>query len=115
MSEAPLAAIIGGIAGAITGAITSLLSPWIHWRIEKRRNQAQRQREIIDEARAEFFGSPQRREDIRQGKSYAAMRHHLSPELVAEIERNRVSGGEANLQQRLLEEIAALEKKWNLV
>jgi hypothetical protein len=55
MSDTILTAVIGGIAGLITGTIGSLIAPWVHWGIEKRRSQAERRRALIDNAEPCFL------------------------------------------------------------
>jgi hypothetical protein len=115
MSDAILAALIGGIAGLVTGTIGSLIAPWVHWGIEKRRSQIERQRTLIDNARLKLSGGKPSRENIRQSSAYAIIRSHLSPELVNNIEQINRSGGEETIQKNIMKELAELEKKWKLI
>lgn len=112
----------GAVSGSIFGAIASLLAPWSHWGVEKRRGRLEAKRQMIVDWRAAI---EQRRGDIksfRETPSYASLRNHLPEELIQRFEsKERVihkGGRYAGLDYfavRLLDEIARLEHEWELV
>ena len=113
MSDTIFVAIIGGIAGLIAGAISSLLAPWANWGVEKRRLRLDRQRNIIDNARRNL--TDYSREQIRNSTEYAAIRSHLSADLVSKIEARNTSGGEQSIYASIMRELSEWERKWKLV
>lgn len=107
--------IISGIVGLISGAVGSLIAPWVHWGIEKRREKLNRRRELTDNARIFFSGNVFTREICRQSLTYAAIRPYLSRRIADNVQQRNVSGGEQTLREHILQELAALEKKWKLI
>lgn len=108
-------ALVALVSSVIGGVISSLVAPFVNWGIEKRRNQASRQRMLIDNARLLLSGKAAKRENIRTSRAYVAIRSHLSSELIASIEAHNTSGGEQKIQDTMMQEISELEKKWKLI
>ncbi len=116
MEIGPVAvAIISGIFGFISGAVASLIAPWVHWGIEKRRDKINRRRALIDNTRIFLSGNVFTRETYRQSPAYSAIRPYLSPRIIGNIQQRNTSGGEQTLREDILQEIAALEKRWKLI
>jgi len=116
MEIGPVAvAIISGVFGLIAGAVGSLIAPWVHWGIEKRRNKLDRRRALIDNTRIFLSGDAPTREDYRQSPAYAAIRPYLSQRIRDNIQQRNTSGAEQILREDILQEIAALEKRWKLI
>lgn len=107
-------AIISGIFGLIGGAVASLIAPWVHWGIEKRRDKMDRRRVLIDNTRYAVSGDAFSRQGFRQSSPYSAIRLYLSEGLRNDVESGAHSG-EITLKRRIFEELAALEKKWKLI
>lgn len=115
-----LLALVGGLAG-------SLLAPIVQWSIEKRRGKAAYRREMItrwreavsmhdfhkrwEKAEHPFGGTPE----------YAEMRQYLDPEFCKAFERGRTlfagatGRGADGARTRILDAIAELERKWDLL
>lgn len=116
MSDHILSVIIGAISGSVVAGIGAFIAPWVNWGIEKRRDRMNRQRDLIDKTRRGFSGvAALRREVLRQAPAYVAIHSHLSADLVNKIEQTRIAGGEQEIQEQILQEVSALEKKWKLV
>jgi len=115
MEIGPVAvAIISGIFGFISGAVASLIAPWVHWGVEKRRDKMDRRRALIDNTRISLSGNAFSRQNFRQSAAYSAIRPYVSESLRSNVE-SRAHGGDVTLRQHVLEELAALEKKWKLI
>ncbi len=107
-------AIISGIFGLLAGAVGSLIAPWVHWGIEKRRDKINRRHALIDSSRYAVSGDAFSRQGFRQSPAYSAVRLYLSESLRSNVESG-AHGGDITLRQRIFEELAALEKKWKLI
>lgn len=61
--------VIPALCGLLTGVIGSLVAPWVHWRIELKRERLQHRRGLVAQCRAkvggvgfqpkEFWGTPE--------------------------------------------------------
>lgn len=123
MTDATLNALIAAAVGLITGAIGSLIAPWIHWGIEKRRKRFESRSDLIRRWR-EILGDPEfDRSKMLNNPSYGALRPLLSTEALKEVERpsthiNCYMGGppiDDHDRMTLLHEVARIEKAWGLL
>ena len=118
-----IAAIIAAAIGLVSGALGSLIAPWIHWGIEKRRQILCRRQRIIDDCRAALDNPAFSVFAFRETPAYAAIREHLNEEARSQTEL--ASGtriytgfgrGEGNFHRtKLADEVARIEKQWKLV
>ena len=121
--------VIPAIAGLISGAFGSLLAPWANWGVEKKRLQQASRSKLIEEARAVLAESPAKSE-FRVLPIYSRLRPHLSEtthnviegtfseygnEVIIVVEGNGRHSGVNPYAQLVLDEIAKLEARWNLV
>jgi hypothetical protein len=51
MSDPFAIALVGAIGGLISGVAASLIAPWVHWGVEKRRSRTDARRDLIQQAR----------------------------------------------------------------
>jgi hypothetical protein len=115
--------IIIGIVSAVVGFLSGLLTPWIKWQIEKRRDKQRHRRDLIRSwrdaiDRHDGFGGA--KSTFGDTDAYASLRPHMREEAVKKFEASRtayVGGGRGELvkKQMLLDEVARIESKWGLV
>jgi len=125
MNITTLNMIISSIFGLIGGAIASLIAPWVHWGIEKKRIQINRKKELIDNCKMEINKKNFDGKEFRESPYYANIRPFLSKELTHLIEKGdnefhvQISGGRGggvnNFKSKILDEINNLERKWKLI
>ena len=113
-----------GIVGAVIGFVSGLLTPWVKWEVDKRRERlAYRRRTVelwrtaIDREKHEPTDS---RSDFLASPAYTSLRPHLSEEARRKVEAPRtvyVGGGRGDSvrKQVLLDEVARIERTWALL
>ncbi len=114
--------LIVGVIGLLTGAIGSLIAPWVHWGIEKRRIKLKHRRSLIKEWREILQNTEFNRKLILECPTYGVLQENLTMESRKELERstNEViissdspfSDSDKVLIQR---ELVCIEKKWGLI
>jgi hypothetical protein len=107
--------ILSGVVGLIAGGVGSLVAPWVHWGLEKRREKLRRRRALIDNTRAFFSGPVLTRKNYRDSFVCTAIRPYLSKEVRDNIGAHNTTGGEQLIKERVLQELMALERKWKLI
>lgn len=116
-------AVIAALVGLISGCIGSLIAPWVHWGIEKKRLKLQARRQLISEAR-EYITSKQFGGSQFHGKTwFPQLRHSLSAGTVEEVENFREYASSASdpaevreaLRRKLLTELEEIERRWGLI
>ncbi len=140
MNEKILTAIIGAIAGLVTGGIASLIAPWIHWGIEKRKQKLQNRRDLITgwrkmisavinfDDRSDEDGSFTFMESLLKQPEYPSFNPHLDETTLGELRRLNNSNsngltfttdGRINpvdmFANRLTQKVGEIEKEWDLV
>ena len=120
-SPLPTIVISAGV-GLLSGIVGSLVAPWVHWGIEKRRFRLQSRRNLVQEWKRALDIAPFDWEAFRQSSAYATLRSHLSPEALAHVESGSImiqnvgrGQGINNFRPFLLDEVARIERKWHLV
>jgi hypothetical protein len=106
------AAIISGIVGLITGAIGSLIAPWVHWGIEKRRLRLAERKELLLRART-TLSTYEQRSDYAATSTYARVREYLPRHAREAVELP----GSASTDHKpiILAALAELEREWGLL
>ncbi|HMN55734.1 MAG TPA: hypothetical protein PKE15_00685 [Ottowia sp.] len=114
--------VIPALIGLVAGLIGSLIAPWVHWGIEKRRTLLESRRSLITSARIEMSAPVPPRERFREKPIYSRIRPHLSEETIKIIESDTIfiqqggrGDGANNYSARVLDDILELEKKWKLL
>ena len=90
MNDKILTAIIAGVAGLFTGIIGSLIAPWVHWGIEKRRNLTAYRREKIMNWK-KFIEHNYNDTTFQNSALYSELRPHLSKRTIQSIEGNMIT------------------------
>jgi hypothetical protein len=125
IASAPvLSTIVSGVLGLLGGILSNLIVPWGQWSIEKKKNRENTRRQLIEETR-NFIDTSYNQQSFSETLVYSKLRPHLSKSLREDIDSTGGSGREIvifgslvggdPIRQRILEEIAALEKKWKLI
>ncbi len=115
MNDAIVTVLISAGSAIVGGIVTAWGGPEIKWNIEKRRDRLNRRRDLITNARYFLRGNNNlTREFLRQSPDLSAIRHHLPTNIIRDMQLEIV-GGEISLKEKILAEIAKLEKEWKLV
>lgn len=113
--------IIPAVTGLVAGAIGSLIAPWIHWRIEKKRKSIEYKQALIRDVR-HLVDTAESLEKILSSSLWGFILEHLTKE-----ERHSVSSGRvihtsdvpgmndlSFRKQKIGVMLNRLEKEWNL-
>lgn len=116
--------ITPAIVGLLSGALGSLLAPWIHWGIEKRREDRKKKQDLINLWRR-YIARSFKWDIFRDTVTFSQMKPYLSDNIIKELDPTeegesptvhmRSVIGEDTLKKRLLDEITAIEKQWELI
>lgn len=115
-----------GVISYLAGAITSLFAPWNKWFIEnKKAKQAYRKEKIIQWRKmVHEVSNAQDNSDkpisylLERHEAYYSLRPHLTHNTIMEIARTRtfISGSTIDASLAfIVDEIARLEKEWDLM
>ncbi len=122
MNSTLLTIVIPAGAGLLGGVVGSLVAPWVHWGIEKRRSRLESRRNLVQEWKRALDIAPFDWDAFRESAAYASLRLHLSPKAMALVESGSMllgSGGRGqginNFRPFLLDEVARIEREWLLV
>jgi len=116
-------AIVAAVT-AVIGFLSGLIVPWIRWRIERKRELLAHRRRLITLWRTTIgghnFNSPEERSDFGSSTAYSSLRPLMRPEIVEKFEAARtfyVGGGRGEdvRTQMLLDEVARIERMWDLI
>ena len=113
-----LVAVVFGVAGGFVG---SLIAPWVHWGVEKRKERQAKRRELIRSCRS-VLSTEIDKKTFRDTEIYSQMRPHLYKAVIEEFEGEEsaeTSKDNADrtedFKQGLLEDIARIEREWVLI
>ena len=116
--------IVVGIVAAIVGFVSGLLTPWVKWEVEKRRERLAYRRRTVEVWRiaidGEKYEPTDSRSDFLSSPAYTSLRPRLTKEGRKKIEAARtvyVGGGRGDSvrKQMLLDEVARIERSWGLL
>ena len=112
---------IPALLGFIGGVIGSLIAPWVHWAIEKRRSLLEYRRNQVKEWRSQVEDHNWNEgSSFGNNTAYATIRPLMKEKIVKDLERPRtfiMPGGRGDnpRKQIILDEIARIEKEWDLI
>ncbi len=112
--------LVPGITGFIGGIVGSLIAPWVHWGVEKRRTRQAKRRELINSCRV-VLETGLDKKTFRETELYSRIRPHLDRQIIKEIEKKDADPAEdstadtTRFKQTLLDEVARIEKEWVLI
>ena len=114
--------IIAAAAGLIAGLVGSLIAPWVQWAVETRRSKLTYRREQVEQWREVIEKHDHENSDFTDTAAYSAIRPDLDKKVIHDLESGRVhystrrgSGSGSWKKYALLDEVARIERKWNLV
>ena len=116
--------IVNGLNGLIGGAIGSLIAPWIHWGIEKRKIRHQKRIDLFKEVREYVQRPDYDRINFRETVIYSQIKVFLdskivkkienpSNEIIIEIGKMRGSGIQ-NYKNEILDNLTKIENRWKI-
>lgn len=114
--------LIPAASGLLAGIAGSLIAPWVHWGIEKRREKLRYRREIVEVARQRIEAPDFSKQSFRVSREYRYLRPYLDENIATTLERDLSTlvgqSGEdpsSPYRKKLIEALAKLERKWGLV
>lgn len=116
-------AALSVLTGTIGGVIGSLVAPFVHWGIEKRRDRRAAQRDLLDRARL-FVGSGQfSAGGFQRSAEYSRLKAYLDPDLVRVIEHPDEARDQMDdpsefydaVRSSVLDELTRVEREWKLI
>jgi hypothetical protein len=110
--------VLPALLGLTAGIAGSLIAPWIHWGIDQRRSKMEFRRSQLQRWR-EFMNSEFDELTFNDSTYYSEMRPHLGRETLETIEGNTITFREGRggniVRSFVLDDLAELEKKWELI
>jgi hypothetical protein len=105
---------------AALGFVGGLLAPWIKWEVVKREQRTEYRRRQVKAWRDAISDFAVWNNGFGSTPEYSSLRAHMRPEIIAKFEAAHtfyVPGGRGDdvRKHMLLDEIARIEKEWNLV
>lgn len=110
---------IPALIGLIAGIVGSLIAPWVHWGVEKRRARQAKRSELIHSCRM-LLSTGIDKKTFRETELYSRLRPHLFKQAIEDLEGGQAESGEDEasknrFKQKLLDEIARIEREWVLI
>jgi hypothetical protein len=107
----------------LIGFVSGLITPWIKWRIENKRNQQKYRIEMIKQWRDGIENIKDFKMGLPCGDMlwYSSLRLHMNEKVIKQIEAPRTyivpSEGRMGspVKQRLADEVSRIEKEWGLI
>jgi hypothetical protein len=123
MDATVAAAVIGGVSGLLAGVVGSLVAPWIHWGIEKRRDRRTTQRDLLSAAREYAASREFGASSFAKHAVYARLKPHFNTDVVRAVENpedvqdQMDDPGEfrESLRREVLDELTRIEQEWGLI
>jgi hypothetical protein len=118
--------LLPSLLGLLGGVVGSIITPWIKWEIEKKKETREIKRKKIDSWRF-YIENHFNWDSFRDTSIFSEMKPFLSEEIIRELDpysfdktntptiHLRTPIGRDDLKMRLLDEITAIEKKWKLL
>ena len=118
MEETLLRYVIPGIIGLVGGVIGSLIAPWVHWGVEKRKIRQQKRRELINSCRVMLAANIDQK-TFQETELYSKLRPHLYQLTIEAIEKETRSEDSQDdkevFKEPVLGDLARIEKEWVLI
>ncbi len=126
MSTEIYVAMVAGASALIGGFVASVISPLVHWGIDKQRDRRNARRELIQQAR-EYIGSNTFSvSQFAHHALYHQLKSHLSEEAINVVENIdhiyeccdmdvRLQDLKEDVRRKLFDQTTKIERSWGLV
>ena len=118
MEETLLRYVIPGIIGLVGGVIGSLIAPWVHWGVEKRKIRQQKRRELINSCRVMLAANIDQK-TFQETELYLKLRPHLYQLTIEAVEKEAPSEDSQDdkdvFKEKVFGDLARIEKEWVLI
>lgn len=111
--------VITSIIALVSGAIGSLLAPWIHWKLEIRKQERKAKIDLINDLRTYLENNEPKNEQFLNSTNYIKIRPFLSPTFLIELEDMsfqtiHVNSIRSFYKEKFLTELGIIEKNWKI-
>jgi hypothetical protein len=111
--------IITSIIGLLTGAIGSMFAPWIHWKLEIRKQERNAKINLIHDLRIYLENNEPNNEQFLNSPNYIKIRPFLSSTFINELEdmssytihKNTIR---SFYKENFLTELETIEENWKI-
>ncbi|WP_374504643.1 hypothetical protein [Flavobacterium sp.] len=111
--------IITSIIALVSGAIGSLLAPWIHWKLEIRKQKRKAKIDLINDLRIYLENNDPKNEHFLNTTNYIKIRPFLSITFLNELEDMsfqtiHVNSVRSYYKDKFLTELEIIEENWKI-
>jgi predicted nucleic acid-binding protein len=111
--------LISALLGLLVGVAGTLVTPWVNWGIEKKREKQRSRKELIQRTR-ELLDSPEWDQlNFSSTVTYSEIRQHLTERTIKSIEDGaifiQVGRGGNVIKSSVLDDVAKKEKEWGII
>ena len=111
--------IITSIIGFLTGALGSLVAPWIHWKLEIRKEERNAKINLIHDLRIYLENNEPKNEQFLRSTNYIKIRPFLSSTFINELEEMsahiiHVNTIRSFYKEKFLTELETIEENWKI-
>lgn len=115
--------LTAAIIGLFSGAAGSLIAPWVHWGVEKRRDKRAARKDLIIETRKYICSNSFSGVSFSKETFFIQLKPYLGKKVVEWIEKfehyleciDDTSTIHEDLKVELLKELQEIEKRWGLI
>jgi len=115
--------LLAAFLGFLGGVVGSLIAPWVHWGIEKRRDNLKARRALILNAREYIESKPFSGFQFSQENHFIQLKPYIDHKVIDWIDNfekyydavDDNSNMHENLKVELLKQLQRIEKKWGLI
>jgi len=111
--------IITSIIGLLTGALGSLVAPWIHWKLEIRKQERNAKINLIHDLRIYLENNEPKNEQFLNSPNYIKIRPFLSSTFINELEdinshTIHINTIRSFYKEKFLTELETIEENWKI-
>jgi hypothetical protein len=115
--------LLSALLGLLSGALGSLIAPWVHWGIEKRRDKRNARRDLALNAREYIASKSFSAFYFYQETYFIRLKPYIDKKVIDWVENfekyydavEDPSNLQEDLKVELLKQLQRIEKKWGLI